>query len=146
MAGRSFPSRSDSSSGKRAIMKPFKNVEELKEYCDVADYGSRTAKRAVLEYLASPQVGMVSASAQTIARSAIKSYFNTHDISLGLPAPKRRRGGPACDDDDPMTLADFYKMVQNGKISITVRAVMMIKFQSGLQVACCHKRTRINVA
>ncbi len=135
MVGRPFPSRSDSSSGKRAIMKSFKNIEELKEYCDVADYGSRTAKRAVLEYLASPQVGAISASAQTIARSAIKSYFNTHDINLGLPSPKRRRGGPACDDDDPMTIADFYKMMQNGKPSITARAVMMIKFQSGMDSA-----------
>ena len=135
MAGRPFPSRSDSSSGKRAIMKSFKNIEELKEYCDVADYGSRTAKRVVLEYLASPQVGSISASAQTITRSAIKSYFNTHDINLGLPSPKRRRGGPACDDDDPMTVADFYKMMQNGKPSITMRAVMMIKFQSGMDSA-----------
>ncbi len=135
MAGRPFPSRSDSSSGKRAFMKSFKNIEELKEYCDVADYGPRTAKRAVLEYLASPQVGTMSASAKTIARSAIKSYFNTHDINLGLPSPKRRRSGPACDDDDPMTLADFYKMMQNGKISIIVRAVMMIKFQSGMDSA-----------
>ena len=31
-----------------------------------------------------------------------------------------------------MTLEDFYKMLQNGKPSITMRTIMLIKLQSGM--------------
>ena len=110
LSGRTFHSYEISASGRRAIQKSFGNVEELKEYCDVSDYGIKTARHAVMEYLAGPQAGKMSDSAHSITRSAINSYFNVNDIQLGLPSPKKRRREPDRDDDNPH---DDRRILQN---------------------------------
>ena len=140
LSGRTFQSYENSASGRRAIQKSFGNVEELQEYCDVSDYGIKTARHAVMEYLAGPQASKMSDSAHSITRSAINSYFNVNYIQLGLPSPKKRRREPDRDDDNPMTIEDFYKILQNGKPSLMMRAVMMIKLQSGMDSATLADR------
>ena len=90
LSGRTFQSYENSASGRRVIQKSFGNVEELKEHCDMSDYGIKTARHAVMEYLAGQQASKMSASAHAITRSAINSYFNVNDIKLGLPSPKKR--------------------------------------------------------
>ena len=140
LSGRTFQSYEILISGRRAIQKSFENVEELQEYCDVSDYGIKTARHAVMEYLAGPQASKMSDSAHSITRSAINSYFNVNYIQLGLPSPKKRRREPDRDDDNPMTIEEFYKILQNGKPSLMMRAVMMIKLQSGMDSATLADR------
>ena len=82
--------------------------------------------------MASPGVMEASDSIQSITRSAIKSYFNVHDIVLNLPKTRKKRLEHAPDDDDSMSLEDCYKMLQNGNPSITMRTIMLIKLQSGM--------------
>ena len=136
LRGRSFPSyRSVVSDGeivRQGIDKSFASLEELMEYCIESDHGTKTAQRVIREYLAIPQVAGASASVQKAARSAIKSYFNAHDIVINLPKPRKKRADPAPDGDTPMTLEDFYRMLQNGNPSMTMRTIMLIKLQSGM--------------
>ena len=74
----------------------------------------------------------MSDSLHSITRAAIKSYFNVNDQVLDLPRPRKKRADPTPSDDSFMTLEDFYKMLQNGKPSITMRTIMLIKLQSGM--------------
>ena len=135
LPGRSFQSYESAVSGgtvtRQAVTKSFANVEELMEYCNESDYGTKTAQRAVREYLTGLQEGRISASVQSNIRAAIKSYFNAHEIVLALPKPGRKRSEPV-QDDDPMTLEDFYRMLQNGNPGIKMRTIMLIKLQSGM--------------
>ena len=139
LPGRSFPSFKtvwrDGEGTRQGITKSFGNVEELMNYCTESDYGTKTAQRVVREYLASQPVTGASASMQAIIRSAIKSYFGVHDIVLDMPKVREKRDGSAPEDDSPMTLEDFYKMLQNGKPGIALRAAMLIKFQSGMDTS-----------
>ena len=135
LPGRSFQSYESAVSGgtvtRQAVTKSFANVEELMEYCNESDYGTKTAQRAVREYLTGLQEDRISASVQSNIRAAIKSYFNAHEIVLALPKPGRKRSEPV-QDDDPMTLEDFYRMLQNGNPGIKMRTIMLIKLQSGM--------------
>ena len=135
LPGRSFKSYKnvmlDGIVTRQAFTKSFANVEELMEYCNESDYGTKTAQRAIREYMTNQEKGIITLSAYSLAQSAIKSYFNTNDIVLALPKPSKQRSEQA-PDDDPMTLEDFYRMLQNGKPSITMRTIALIKFQSGM--------------
>ena len=56
-----------------------------------------------------------------------------------MPKPRKKRA-ETDQDDDHMTLENFYKMLQNGKPSITVRIIILIKFQSGMDAATLADR------
>ena len=143
LPGRSFPSQNTVKIGGREarqdVQKSFWNVEELLKYCDEPDYNPRTVQRVMREYLTSPQVAGMSDVQYFNTRSAIKSYFGAHDIELSMPKPRKKRA-ETDQDDDHMTLENFYKMLQNGKPSITVRTIMLIKFQSGMDAATLADR------
>ena len=138
LPGRTFPSYrtvvSDGQVERQAITKSFKNVEDLMHYCNESDHGTKTAQRVAREFLASPRVAGASASVQTITRSAIKSYFKKHDIVLDIPNTGRKRDGRA-PSETAMTLENLYKMLQNGRPSLAMRTIIMIKFQSGMDSA-----------
>ena len=114
------------------ITKSFANVEELLQYCTESDHGIKTAQRIIREYLTSPQISKMSDSMYATTRSAIKSYFSVNDQVLNLPRNRKKRAGQTASGDSFMTLEDFYKMMRNGKTSIVMRTVMLIKLQSGM--------------
>ena len=116
---------------RQAVTKLFASVEKMLHYCMESDYGTKTAQHAIREYLASPQVNMMSASVYVATRSAIKSYFNVNDVVLDLPKTRKKRLD-SVSNDDPMTLEDFYKMLQKGKPGIMLHTIMMIKLHSGM--------------
>ena len=120
---------------RRGVKKSFGNVEELMEHCKESDHGTRTARHAARQYLTNLQNGEASASTLATMTSAIKSYFNVNDVALDLPRAGKSRAGLAPDEDSVMTLEDFYKMLQNGRPSIAMRTVMLIKLQSGMDSA-----------
>ena len=68
----------------------------------------------------------------TAISSAIKSYFATHDIPLDLHKTRKKRDEHNANDNSVMTLEDFYKMLQKGNPGITMRTIMLIKLQSGM--------------
>ena len=139
LRGRTFPSYEQAPPGspqaRQAVAKSFGNVEDLVQYCMESDIGTWTAQRAMREYLASPGVSGTSASMQAIARAAIKSYFNAHDVVLNLPKAKKQRAGPPQDDVPPMSLEDFYRMLQTGNPGIMMRTIILIALQSGIDAS-----------
>ena len=139
LRGRTFPSYEQAPPGspqaRQAVAKSFENVEDLAQYCMESDIGTWTAQRAMREYLASPGVSGTSASMQAITRSAIKSYFNAHDVVLNLPKAKKQRAGPPQDDVPPMSLEDFYRMLQTGNPGIMMRTIILIALQSGIDAS-----------
>ena len=70
---------------RQAVTESFATVEELLYNCTESDHGTKTAQRAIREYLTSPQAGKMSDSVHFITRAAIKSYFGTNDVVLDLP-------------------------------------------------------------
>ena len=131
LRGRAFPSYDDAAPDGTVS---FENVERLLKYCEKPANGPRIAQRAMREYAAALRADGASAGVQVAVRSAIKSYFAVHDIALALPKSKKKRAEHA-PDNAQMSLEDFYKMLQNGRPSIMVRAIILIKLQSGMDSA-----------
>ena len=135
LPGRTFQSYETVISGgqitRQSITKSFANVEELMEYCNTSDYGTKTAQRAIREYLADQHTHNISDSLYASMRSAIKSYFNANDIVLDLPRSRKKRADSTTSDDS-MTLEDFYRMLQTGNPGIKMKTIMLIKLQSGM--------------
>ena len=131
LRGRAFPSYDDAAPDGTIS---FENVEMLMKHCEKPANGPRIAQRVMREYAAALQAGGASAGVQVAARSAIKSYFTVHDIALALSKSKKKRAEHA-PDNAQMSLEDFYKMLQNGRPSIMMRTIMLIKLQSGMDSA-----------
>ena len=123
---------SDGQIMRQPITKSFTTVEDLMHYCIESDHGIKTAQRAIREFMSSPQINKMSDSVYTIARAAIKSYFNVNDITLNFPKGRKKRADQIPSDDSFMTLNDFYKMLQKGNPGIMMRTIMMIKLHSGM--------------
>ena len=143
MAGRTFPSRKavivDGLPARQEITMSFENIGDLLKYCRESDYGTGTAQRVMREYMTVLQENGASFSAYLTARSAIKSYFDAHDIMLDMRKTRKYRAEDT-EDNPVMSLEDFYKMLQNGKPSITVRTVMLTMLQFGMDAATLADR------
>ena len=142
LSGRPFRLREKRAPDCQAAQKSFANVEDLKEYCDEYDYDPRLVKRIMREYLTSPQVAAMSGVIYSHTRSAIKSYFGAHDIEINMPKT-RRRHPEEIQDDFAMTLENAYKMLQNGRPSVMMRAIILIKLQSGMDAATLADRFKL---
>ena len=128
LSGRQFPSHktvmADGQIVRQSITKSFANVEDMMHYCTESDHGTKTAQRAVREYMASDKVGKMSDSTYASIRTAIKSYFNINDVVLNLPKIRKKRSDMITPSELHMTIEDFYRMVQNGNPSIMMRTIM----------------------
>ena len=120
-------------------MVSFESVEALMQWCNQHDFSAKVLHRIAREYLAIPQVTKMSASVNATIRTAIKSYFGVHDIMLNLPKIRKKRSEDIR-EDPPMALENFYKMLQNGKPGLMMRAVLLVKFQSGMDAATLTDR------
>ena len=147
LPGRCFPSHktvmSDGQIERQPINKSFANVEEMMHYCIESDHGTKTAQRVIREYMTNVQMTQLSDSTRANARAAIKSYFSEHDIVLNLPKIKKKQADNTV-KDDPMTLEDFYKMLQKGNPGIVMRTIMLIKLHSGMDSSTFTDRFNYN--
>ncbi len=109
---------------------PFADVEALLRFCEAG--GAHAARRAIRQYMSESAGAGYSINTAILRCSAIKSYFAAHDIPVSLRVDKRRYATHDVRDDSEMTLMDFYKMVTAGGTDAMARAVMMAKFQAGL--------------
>ena len=135
LPGKSFQSYEsiirDGQITRQAVTESFATVEELLYNCTESDHGTKTAQRAIREYLTSPQAGKMSDIVHSITRAAIKSYFGINDAVLDLPKIRKKHSEPV-QDDDLMTLEDFYNMLKDGNPGIKMKTIMLIKLQSGM--------------
>ncbi len=64
--------------------------------------------------------------------SAIKSYFDAHDVATNVKFNGKKRDEIEVTEEPELEIADFYKMMTANKVDLMVRAVMLVKFQAGL--------------
>ena len=137
LAGRKFPV---GSGGKAAARRAFPNVEELLRFCEDPENGTQTAKRVVREYLADLATSKHSLSTAMVRCAAVKSYFAVHDVPVDVRVNKKRHAIHDVRESPEMSLFDLYKMMTVGSMGVMLKAVVMIKFQAGLDASTLADR------
>ena len=134
LSGREFPVRKDGGrDGMQSVsQEKFLNVEHLLRFCEHPDYGATMAKRVMREYLAELAASKHSLSTSMVRCAAVKSYFATHDVRIDVKVNKNRHAVHDVREVPEMSLFDLYKMMTTGNMDIMLKAVIMIKFQAGL--------------
>ena len=139
LAGRKFPVGSGGN-GQDAARRTFPNVEELLRFCEDPEHGAQTAKRVVREYLADLATSKHSLSTAMVRCAAVKSYFAVHDVPVDVRVNKKRHAIHDVRESPEMSLFDLYKMMTVGSMDVMLKAVMMIKFQAGLDASTLADR------
>ena len=135
LPGKKFPARRNGGSGGQAGRVEFSDVEELQGFCEDRENGAQTAKRVAREYLTDLATSKHSLSSAMVRCTAVKSYFATHDIMIDVRVDRKRHAVHDVRDSPEMGLFDFYKMMTVGCMNVALKAVMMIKFQAGLDAS-----------
>ena len=110
-------------------------MEDLLRFCEERENGIQTARRVVREYLADLATSKHSLSNAMVRCTAVKSYFATHDVRIDVRVDKRRHAVHDVWDPPEMSLFDLYKMMTVGCMNVALEAIMMIKFQAGLDAS-----------
>ena len=91
--------------------------------------------RMCLDYLQQESFSKYSASKMNIIFSAIKAYFKTNLSSIDIPYNPKNSHIEILEENKQeviMTLEDLFKILTQGRPSILQKAVIMSKFQRGL--------------
>lgn len=118
----------------------FSNVEELLHFGEDGNVNTKEIKKIINMYLVEPTHNHLSLSSMASMCAAIKSYFNVNDVEIDIKYNKRKRDDFEVRDDAELTIPEFYKMLTYSKIDHTTRAIMMIKFQAGLDASTLADR------
>ena len=139
LSGKRFPAGNGAQrSGEER--RTFQNVEDLLGVCYDSEHGIRTAKRVVREYLADLATSKHSLSTAMVRCAAVKSYFATHDVPVDVGVNRKRHAVHDVREPPEMSLFDFYKMMTVGNMGVMLKAMMMIKFQAGLDASTLADR------
>ena len=112
--------------------KTFNSVEELLYFGEERDENNREIKKIINTYLIDDIHNHLSRSSMSAICAAIKSYFSTNDMEINLKYNGRKRDKFEVEEESELTISEFYKMMTTSKIDLTIHAVMMVKFQAGL--------------
>ena len=93
------------------------------------------AKRLVDDGLFELDGTTYSLSNAMVRCTAVKSYFATHDIRIDVRVDRKRHAVHDVRDPPEMGLFDLYKMMTIGGMNVALKAIMMIKFQAGLDAS-----------
>ena len=136
LAGREFDVRVPAVAGGRivheSVRKSFASVEGLLRFGEDGNGNEKGVKRIINRYMADPRHGNLKRSTMSGTCAAIKSYFDTNDVMTGVRFNGRKNDAFEVTEEPELTLAEFYKMMTISKIDPMVRAVMLVKFQAGL--------------
>ena len=142
--GREYPVREnmvvDGRMEGRNIRRSFSDVEDLLRFCEGSDHGAITAGRVLKQFLAHTADSGCSLAMALMRCSAVKSYFGTHDIPVSAKVNRNRHLGDGAGEDPRLGLADLYKMMSSGRMDAMAKAVVMIKFQAGLDASTLADR------
>ena len=130
LRGRRFPVDQAAPGGQPS--RSFSNVEDLLGFCGGSDRGAAAARLVVRQYVAGLAASGLSPSTVLARCAAIKSYLASNDVHIELRAAGGRRGSRSYQDGVRMSLHDVYRLVTIGRVGAMERAVVMVKFQAGL--------------
>ena len=137
LPGERFPARrgGGGAGGRKPAHGAFSDVEEMLGFCEDPGQGPPMARRVVRKYLAHLAASGHSLSIAMVRCSAIKSYFATHDVPIDVRVDRRRHAVHDVQDPPEMGLFDLYKMMTAGSMGVMFKAIIMIKFQAGLDAS-----------
>ena len=142
--GREYPVREsvvvDGRIEGRNTRRSFSDIEDLLRFCEGSDHGAITAGRVLKQFLAHTADSGCSLATALVRCSAVKSYFAAHDIPVSARVNRNRHSPGDVREEARMSLVDLYKMVTSGKTDAMARAVVMIKFQAGLDASTLADR------
>ena len=137
LPGERFPARG---TGRQPAHGTFSDVEELLGFCEDPRRGAPMARRVVRKYLAYLAASGHSLSTAMVRCAAVKSYFATHDVPIDVRVDKKRHAVHDVRDPPEMGLFDLYKMMTAGSMGVMFKAIIMIKFQAGLDASTLADR------
>ena len=143
LPGREFPVKRDTGRGdgrQTIARRAFADVEDLLRFCEDSEHGAPMAKRVVREYLTDLATSKHSLSTAMVRCAAVKSYFATHDVPVDVGVNRKRHAVHDVREPPEMSLFDFYKMMTVGNMGVMLKAMMMIKFQAGLDASTLADR------
>ena len=126
--------------GEPTPARSFPDIEGLLAFCGETDLGARAAGRILRQYLAHCAAGGMSVSTALVHCAAIKSYFAAHEVRLDAKVERSRHRPDGDGVEARMSLADLYKMMTAGGMDAMGRAVVMVKFQAGLDASTMADR------
>ena len=112
--------------------KSLANVEELLRFGEDGFGNEKEVRKIINQYLMDPRHGDLAHSTIAGMCAAIKSYFDAHDMATSVKFNGKKRDEIEITEEPEMEIADFYKMMTANKVDLMVRAVMVVKFQTGL--------------
>ena len=134
LVGREFDVRVQMAVNSRIIheiqRRSFANVEELLRFGE--DGNVNEVKKIVNQYMSDPQHDHLSRSSMMGICAAIRSYFDINDVKVDIKFNGRKRDDAEVTDDSELTISEFYNMLVYGRIDHTVRAMMLVTLQTGL--------------
>ncbi len=136
LAGRKFDMRvsvaKDNKIVHENVQKSFANVEELLYFGEDENGNAREIRKIINKHLMDPMHEGKTRPTMTGTCAAIKSYFDKHDVMTYVKFNGRKRNTEAVADAPELTRPELFKMLTVGKTDHLTRAVMLVKFQAGL--------------
>ena len=144
LPGRIFDMRvqavADSRIVRETAHKSFANVEELLRFGEDGFGNEKEIRKIISQYLRDPRHGKLAHSTMAGTCAAIKSYFDAHDVATNVRFNGKKRDEIEVTEEPELEIADFYKMMTANKVDLMVRAVMLVKFQAGLDASTLADR------
>ena len=105
-------------------------MEELLRFGEEGN--EKEVKKIMKEYLVDPKLRNLKHSTVLDTCAAINSYFDMHDVKVGIKPNGRKRDEFEVTDEPELDLVEFYTMMTTGNMDPMTRAVMLVLFQAGL--------------
>ena len=125
---------------RETAQKSFANVEELLRFGDDGSGNEKEVRKIISQYLRDPRHVNRAHSTLSGMCAAIKSYFDAHDVATNVKFNGKKRDEIEVTEEPELEIADFYKMMTANKVDLMVRAVMLVKFQAGLDSSTLANR------
>ena len=136
LSGRIFDMRVQAVADGRIVretaQKSFGNVEELLRFGEDGFGNEKEVRKIISQYLRDPRHGKLAHSTMSGICASIKLYFDAHDVATNVRFNGKKRDEIEVTEEPELDIADFYKMMTANKVDLMVRAVMLVKFQAGL--------------
>ncbi len=137
LPGQSFTIRRNVKTGDRTLEERIletrlENVEQLLTMFDNSTIPGKVVIRIIRTYLNDPIHGGSSPSTMNNIFCAIMSYFAKNESPVGMKYDPKRHETQETKEDSRLTLHEWCQMLTRGRPSVMLNAVMLVKFQAGL--------------
>ncbi len=134
VAGRVFDVRAQTVAGgsiiHETVQKSFADVEKLLRFGEEGN--EKEVRKIISQYLAELRRTNLARSTISGKCAAIKSYFDVHDVITNVRLNGRKNKKYEVTRGPELELVEFYKIMTTAKMNPMMRAMLLVKFQAGL--------------